>query len=679
VPSATNDRMSRILRPILLGALLALLVIGGLPLLAAPAAATPWTGPEPTPTYLQFFAHNSSKGVTVGTVQYLNVLSTVNDTQAPWTSTGEKSVAVHYLSVGYVVAPQLQAPLVLNGTIDATAYMNQSGSAPSGGSITVSVDEVAPSGALTSLGTGSATGTNALGPGGSIPVAVFLPGPTIHATVPVGDSLQFNITIAGNTAEGYGIWWGLVSGTYYDTTVSVPASSYLTVNPVEVLNSTGQAITVLPTTVVNTTVTVLGTVNDPLGAYDFSNFSVDFSVVSAVGTTVVAPTPMTAVGGLPGPDAPNGTYSLSFNYSVLAPGTYNFTVNATDNTNHNLAGQNTLPSYYGRNAFGVLNVAVGLPPVEVKVHAVDDHNVSLPGAGVRAIAGGLTVALGKTNATGIATFNLAGGATYGFAVTWEGIGVGTFYEIVGASPVSFTLDASVIYPTFQIVTTSGAPLPYPLVTVIHPNGTAYGLIVANGSGEFSLQQVPAANYTLTVVFEDSEVVSARSVAALSDGPIAVTVSDVYPLTVHTTTATGGALSGVFVAVLNATSGATVASGITGNDGTFTALVPAGSYTVTGDWVTTFDLTSLQQTVTTSVAVNGPTGATLSFSKAYPPFTSTTEFVVVVGAALLIVIIVLLVALLIRSRRRPPMKTFTATPASSSASSGSGSPPTPPPA
>jgi hypothetical protein len=632
----------------------------------APAAsATPWSGPEPTPTHLQFCLHNSSTRVTVGSGHYLDVLSTVNDTQAPWTATGANTIGLHYDRVQFVVAPQLASALVLNGTIDATVYMNQSGSSLSGGSISVSIDQVAPSGALTLIANGPSTGTGAIASVGSVPGPVFLTGPTINGwTVPAADTLQLNISISGNTATGYGIWWGSVQRTYYLSTISIPVSSYLSVSPVAVLNSTGQPETILSTTTANQTVTIRGNVSDPLGAYDFENFSVDFSVVSAAGSTVVPPTPMQPVGGRPAPGAANGTYQIAFNYSALAAGSYNFTVNATDNTNHNLAAQNTLPAYFGRNAIGQVTVSVGLPPVPVRLTVVDDHGAPLIRASVRALSAGVEVASGRTNLSGQFVFRLAGGTNYQFAVSWEGVGVGVFTVAVNATSTSAVLHAFVVYPRFTIVSADGTPIPFPLVTVIHPNGTAYPLIVANSSGSFSLSQVPVGNYTLTVVYDDSEVVFAKSVSVSSDGPIEVSALNVFPLTVQAHTAGGGALSEVFVTLVNSITGSVVASGITGGTGTLTFLVPAGSYIVTGTWASTYDLTDLRQTASTNVTVTAPAGATLTFSSAFPSFYSTTLFDVVLGYGLLLVVALALGVLWLRARSRgaasvPPAKRWNA--------------------
>ena len=647
-------------------AALLLASVGGLLLTSAPASATPWTGDEPTPTNLLFHLHNSSGGVQVGAAKYLDVLDTRNDTQAPWVGTGANSVTTHYDQVSFVAAPEFPGELVLNGTVNASVYLNQSGSSPTGGSIVLSLYQVAPSGALTLIATGPATGTGAIGAGSSVPTRVFLAGPTVHQTIPAGDSLEVNISISGNTAESYGIWWGQVAGTYYVSTVAIPASTYLTVPRVNVLNATGAPVVVLPTSVANKTVTVEAAVADPLGAYDFESFPVDFSVVASNGSVVAPPQAMTPIGGLAAPGASNGSYETSFNYSALGPGTYNFTVNATDDTNHNLAGQLTLPLYYGRAASGVATVVVGLPPLPVQLTVVDDHNVSLSGALVRALAAGSLLVQGTTNATGAVTFELPGDATYEFSVVWQAIDVGTFSEAVTTSAPQFTLHAAVIYPTFVIESVSGAPLPYPLITVIHPNGTAYPLIVGNGLGRFTLSQVPAGHYTLTVVYDDSEVVFASKVLATNDGPITVLAADVFPLVVRTTTASGGALSNVFLEIQNRTTGATIASGITSGNGTLTFLVPAGPYLVRGYWATTYDLTSLSEVTQTTVNVTGPARTTLAFGSAYPSFVSTTLFEVVAGFVVLAVLLGVALFLWLRERRRSHRRPPPLSPAATSA-------------
>ncbi len=647
---ASRSTLRRPLLATTLGIALLLMALSGFLAFSPTAAATPWSGPEPTPTNLLLYLHNSSLGVTVGSQTFNDVLSTLNDTSPSWLKTGGLSVGVHYDSVSFAVAPQLAAPLTLNGTVMANMWLNESGSSPNGGSLVVTVDELSGAGAVSVLGTGPANPSSPLGPGGSIPKLIALTGPSLNQTVPAGDSLIVNVTISGNTAEGYGIWWGDVAGSYYFSDVAIPASTYLTVSPVQVTNATGQVVTDLPANVADKTVTITATVSDPLGAYDFEAYPVDFSVFNASLVRVVGPLAMAPSPGLAPGAAAQGNYTLSFNYSSLPAGIYNFSVNSTDNTNHDLWGQSTPGAYFGRAASGSIAIAVGLPPVHVLVQVRDAANVTLPGAVVRAFSAGTLVAHNRTNGTGFAAMELPGGSSYEFEVLWEGVPAGTFPGAVGNASTTLVLHALVFSPVFRLASSGGIPLPYALVSVVHPNGTTLPLEVTSAQGTFTLGEVPQGNYTLTVIYDDTEVVAASVVSMTGNGPWTVTVADVFPLTISTTTSTGASLSGVFVQVRNASTQATVASGITNQSGNLVFLVPAGSYQVLGEWSATYDLTALQQSVNTSVSVSGPTATTLEFTSAYPGFASTTLFDYVVVIVVLVVLLVIVGMLWIRERR-----------------------------
>ncbi len=630
---------------------------------AAPASATPWPGPEPGPTNLIFYLHNSTSPIIVGATPYLEVLSTANDTVAPWAVTGGLSVGKHYDSVAFVATPQLTAPLVLNGSVAASVYMNQTGSSLTGGTVLLSVYAVTPSGVKTLLGSGS-VGTVALGAGGSVPARAQLVGPNLTgATVPAGDSIDVTITVSGNTATYYGIWWGNVNGTTYESQVSLPATTYLTVGTPKVVNSTGAPEFDLSASSLNKTVTVSAVVSDPLGAYDFSSWPVFFTIFNATGVAIYGPVSMTAEPAPPASGAPNSTYYASFNYSGLAPGVYSFNVSASDNTNHNVGNQNTLPAFYGRLASSAVTVDVGLPPVPVTVKVVDDRSVALKGAVVRAMVGSVLISTNTTDAAGEANFSLPNDTSYNFTVYWQGIRAGNFTELVNASGLVFQLSATVLYPTFLLETSDGLPVPYALVSIVHPNGTTLPLVVSNAKGEFTLAQVPAGDYTFTVIYDDVVVLGSHPVPALSDAsPIPVTVTGVYPLTVTTSTSGGSALSGIFVTVISSATGATIASGVTNSSGALSFLVPVGTYEVVGDWSTTYYLTPVQQTVTEQVSVTGVTSTSLQFTKAFPSFTQTNEFYLVLAFAALGIVIVVLALLLVRSRRKQKVPPLTPAPA-----------------
>ena len=614
------------------------------------AHGTAWTGPEPTPTNLVLYLHNSSKGVPVGAVTYLNVLSTVNDTFSPWTNSGEVTTGMHYVSESFVVSPQLASSLVFNGTIYAGLYMNQTGSSPTGGSTTVYVYSVTADGQKSILG--SYTNSNSLIPTGSKPsgTPVLLRGPTLNETVPTNDTVMVDINVTGSSSEHYGIWWGRVNGTYYQSSIFLPVSTYLTVSQVLVKNFSGQNVTLLPENVNNTTLTILATVEDPLGAYDFQEHQVDFSVLNTSGMVIFS-SKMKPYPGLSPPYASGQTYILSYNYSSLVPGEYYFRVNSTDNTDHNYLNVSTSPSYFGRGASSSVLITVGLPPVSITAKVLDERGAVAVGADVRVSESGMLAAINTTNGTGEAGFMLSPGATYTFTVRWQQIVVGSFNETVSNVSRNFTLYAHIIYPTFSVRSPGGLPVPYALITLIHPNGSVFPLIVTSVNGTFALSQVPSGTYVISIIYDDTEILSSFPVNVTSGNVTTITVQDVYSLTIETKTVSGSPLPGVFVQAMNETTGAVIASGITESDGKLQFLVPAGSYVVTGSLVSTYDMTPVKQTNQQTIQVSSTKIDVITFTDAYPSFFATALFQIILVIVLLVAIIVFLSTMLIRNGGR----------------------------
>ncbi len=643
-------------RPAARALLVAIFLLGasfvGLAALAPAAQAAAWTGPEPTPTNVTLFLHNSSLGLPIaGGIFSSTVLTTTNDTAVPWAGTGTVDIGVHYVTVPFYLFPRLAGPLQLNGTPTAVVFVNQSGSTTSG-AWSLSLYSVSPSGVTTLLGTPGET-AYASGYNGNfgLPLRITY-GTPLNLTLPAGWSLLASFAQAqGSSADSYGFWWGEVAGSYYASDLNLPVSTYLAVHDTPYLVVNNSVVSSLNTSVASKIVDLRANLTDPLGNYDYANWSVRWSITNGTAVQVASGTMAPFGPNVP----PQGAgyfevYNATYNYSTLPVGDYTLCVNATDNTYHNdflFSG-----NYFGRLASGCVGFVVGLPPVTVTVTVVDSHAIPLHGATVKVEMASSIIASNRTDALGVTTLGLPASATYTFSLFWEQVHVGDFEESIGATNVSVTLQADVIYPTFALETSVGLPLPYALVTVVHPNGTELPLTVASSAGEFSLSQVPAGNYTLTVIYDDSEVLAATPVLASNDGPIPVTVPGVFVLTVATNTGGGVALSGVFVSIINSTTGATIASGVSGSSGELIFLVPRGTYTVSGDWVATYDFTSLQQSLTTSVIVDGPSSTTLTFTKAFPAFTSTNEFLFILAFAILAVLIVVLVLLLLARRRKP---------------------------
>ncbi len=610
--------------------------------------ATPYSGQEPTPTNLLLYLHNSSSGLAVGSVEYLNVLTTQNDTSPSWKNTGELIVGLHYLFESFVIYPQLSGPLIINGTIKASIYMNQTGSSLTGGSTTIYVFSVTPSGNKTLLG--YASNPNSLIPAGSQPTGtpVELEGPTVNYTVPSGNTVMIQLNITGTSSSHYGIWWGYVDHSYYESTISLPVSSYLNIPSIEVKNYLNQNVTVLPFGIKNTTVTVYAEVVDPLGTYDFSSYPVYFSVKNYTGS-IIFTTVMSPMNPLSPAYAFSQIYWAKFNYSNLPSGEYQFFVNATDNTYHNLYGVDTLPNYYGRLAQQDLTVVIGQPPVPVNIQILDRMNRTLNGAVIMIYEAGNLVNSNITNSSGFASFLLSNDSKYMVRVYWENVNVGEFNISIYNSTNSFVFTVNVIYPKFQLVSTAGIPLEYSLVLIVQPNGSSLPLTVSNSSGMFNLSQVPSGTFMLTVIFDDTVVASSEAVNALNDSTVIVTIQDVYSFTIKSETSTGAPLNGVFVQVRNSTTGAIIESGVTNSSGQLIFLVPTGTYSIQASWKTTYDFTNLQQNLTTNVTISGPSQKVLVFSKAYPPIFSTVLFDFILVIVLLLAVIIVLTLMMTRRR------------------------------
>lgn len=542
-------------------------------------AAAPYGGLEPTPTNLTVFLHNTvtSKPIVSG-IFSSNVTTTGNDTAIPWAGTGGRVTGLHYLDMGFYLYPSLAAPLTLNGTPVASIYVNQTGSVSSV-TWTFTLYAVDTSGVKHQLGTPGTGGTSL--DDGSVGKILRVPyGSSLLTTVPAGWSLlaDFNQYTSGATADHYGFWWGDVSGAYYEANINLPASTYLAINQTY-LTMGGKPVVNLNTTAPHSIVNLTANVSDPLGNYDYLNWSVDWNITNA-SKVVMASGTLSAAGPVVPPafNGPNETYDVSYNYSSLKVGTYLFCANATDNTYHNdlaFAG-----NYYGRDASNCTTFFVGSAPNLLTLHILDSKGLPLGRASV-AVSG----VLNFTDAIGVTHFRLANG-TYSGVVTWEGIVVAT-PAINVSGPTVLTITTHVYYPTFAIEDQTGAPLSDALVYVVHPNGTHYPLMITNSTGNLSFAQVPGGSYGITVIWHDSVVYTQPAQpAVVVDGNAAFpVVTQVYYQVFQVVEPSGSPIPLSSVVVQNSTTGVLVSFGITSSSGMTTSRIPAGTFTVEVYWQT----------------------------------------------------------------------------------------------
>ncbi len=538
------------------------------------AFASPYAGNPPTPTNLTVYFHNLSTPVTVGGAPHLHIANTLNDTVAQYANSGDNISAVHYLSLNFTLYPQLSGPLQLNGTMFTYLYMTQNGSAPTSGHITMSLYLDAPNGTSQLVATGPATSTSVTYPR-TAPTLIRITGPTVNMTVKTNFSLSFVIVVNGGTSQTYNALWGHVKNTYYYSETVVSASSYLEVSNMYAVNSAGTQVYSLPSNATNKNITVYANLTDPLGAYDFYSWPVDYTISNSTATVVRGF--MTAVTVF----SVNSYYELykfEFNYSGFALGIYTITVNGTDNTMHNYLA--SLGVIYGRNAHGSLQLSVGLPPVKAVFTVQDTLGKTLNGAVVRAYYSASFIASNRTNGTGVAGLFLFGG-NYTVEVYWQQVNVGAFAVAVNNTSYAFTLKAKVYSPTYIFEDQSGMPLTDAFVYLTSPNGTALPLLVTSSNGSYPLDEMAGGNYS-TVVYWHSSLVFSGSIDFNANGNIPVNVN-AFSQTFKVVSASGTAVPTANVLVVNTTTGTDIGFNTTNASGLASSVIPYGSYSVFVYW------------------------------------------------------------------------------------------------
>ncbi len=568
---------SLLLVAILLGSSLVLL-----PTAMPNAAATPYPGPEPTPTNLTVFLHNSTLPQPVtGGIFSSQLLTTTNDTASPWRGGGFLDIAgscVTCVQVPFFLFPRTAGPLTLNGTPSANVFINWTGTSAAC-TLGLTLSAVSPTGATTTLGSPASTSCTGTKGGLGLPVRLVYGSPLL-TTLPAGWSLEAFFTLTGSASNsGYGIWWGKVAGAYYPSDIDLPASTYLAINQTYVVGPSGGITGSLNSTVRTPVAQLRANLSDPLGNYDYTNWTINWTVTSAATGGVFGAGTMTPQG----PSVPpayygyNETYTAAYNYSWVPAGGYTLCVNATDNTAHN---DKLFAGLYGRNAIGCSSFSVGSAPNLLTLLVQDSRHAPLVHAEVD-VAG----VHNFTDLTGTTHYRLANG-TYTGSVTWEGIVVAS-PSIVVKGPTTLTIVASVFYPVFSIEDQSGQPLSNALVYLVHPNGTTYPLAVTGPSGNLTLDQVPQGSYGVTVIWHDSVVYAQPGQASVDVAANAayVVLTHVYWQSFQVLEPTGAPISLASVVVENLTTGVVISFGITDASGLSPAHVPYGNFSVLVYWQT----------------------------------------------------------------------------------------------
>ena len=536
--------------------------------------AEPYSGSPGGVTNITVYFHNLSKPVTVGSEQSLHISNTINDTASQYYLTGENVSSTHYLSLSFILYPQLSGDLKLNGTSYVWFYFAQNGSSPTAGKINASFVEVSPNGSTTDLGSGPSITTSITSPG-STPTPVLITGPTIDETIPTNYSLRIYIELIGSTSEIYSAYWGNVKGTFYYSRAIIPVSTYLNLQDERVISSTGEYNGSLSTETQNKSVTVSVNATDPLGEYDFASWPVNYNITYSSNVILSGQMqPVTAYSAF----SFSRTYSFSFNYSGFAPGNYIITINATDNTAHNYYNING--ALYGRDAILSIQIYIGEPPIKANFTVLDSEQRPLMGAGISIDYNNVVISTNVTNSQGLTTAALSPG-NYTLLVTWEGINVYNHKQTISNSSRNFTIVTEVYSPSFIFTSIEGQTLSNTIVEIKNPLNINLPLISTGSNGTLYLNQVPYGSYFFTVFWHSSLVYS--NAINVDNNTKSSIVVNAYSQVFIVTTASGNVVPDSEVTVENYTSGLILGFNTTNSEGSTSILIPYGTYSVQAYW------------------------------------------------------------------------------------------------
>ena len=536
--------------------------------------AEPYSGSPGGVTNVTVYFHNLSKPVTVGSEQSLHISNTINDTASEYYLTGENVSSTHYLSLSFILYPQLSGNLKLNGTSYIWFYFAQNGSSPTAGKINASFVEVAPNGSTTDLGSGPSITTSITSPG-TTPTPVLITGPTVDETIPTNYSLRIYIELIGSTSEIYSAFWGNVKGTFYYSRAIIPVSTYLNLQNERVISSAGEYNGSLSTQPQNKSVTVYINATDPFGEYDFANWPVDYNITYS--STVILSgqmQPVTTYSAF----SFSRTYSFSFNYSGFAPGNYLITINATDNTAHNY--YNIHGALYGRDAVASFQIYVGEPPIKANFTVLDSEQNPLTGAEISIDFNSVVISTNITNSLGLAGAALSPG-NYTLVVTWEGINVYSQIQSVNNTSRNFTIITEVYSPSFVFTSIEGQTLSNTIVEIKNPLNITLPLISTGSNGTLRLNQFPIGKYYFTVYWHSSLVYS--NFINVDNNTKTSIVVNAYSQVFIVTTASGNIVPDSQVTVENYTSGLILGFNTTNSEGSTSILIPYGIYSVQAYW------------------------------------------------------------------------------------------------
>ena len=477
------------------------------------------------------------------------------------------------LTQDWYLYPTLAGNYTIGGTIFLGLWINATGSGP-GGTPTISIYERYASGTEVLVpGTGTSLGKQSLF---NTPHYLNLSISISPYTFSKGSSIHLVFSIVCGSSTTCEIWYGSQS---YDSRLSLPSENSMAISSITTYNynMTQTSIFSDSSNATQRKVVVLANITDPFGAYDIRQVNASIVLLATSASVLSGSMNLTTAGN---PTDYSEIYKAVWSYpSTAAGGNYSVTVSGVDNTGIYYKNYFGNPNYGPYLVSSTIYFSIGVS-VPLTVRVSDTHGAALASAGVKVMNGLAVYAEGQTNASGYFEGLVFNSSSYNVIVAWEDSTVAN-QSVTISSAKDINITASVYYPTFKTVDSSGNPLGNAEIFLTFPNGTAttLPLYTSISTGTISLPRTQGGTWKVTVYWQNAEV-SSENISVASDGPFSIT-SNVFSVSAKVTDSSSSPLGGVYLIVYNGN--AVQGFGITSTTGTATFELPIGVYTIDAYW------------------------------------------------------------------------------------------------
>ncbi len=365
----------------------------------------------------------------------------------------------------------------------------------------------------------------------------------------------------------------------------LPCEDYIDIDEVYTLDSDRNATSAFLPNRENKTIYLRTTVTDPFGGYDIE--WVNLTLEAPNGTVIADFDNKTMEKTYGYYNSYESRYELKWNYSGYPDGRYNVSVRGVDKNGIRAWHDSGGGDFGGHAVYGYHDFLITSLDYYVNFKIVDDLGNDLPNTKVVIEHSGQKFTENKTDSTGLMNVSLAG-LQYEIEVMWEDVEVGVNRTIdveevgnrSGSDP--YMVKANVFYPTVQVLDQGGNPVSDANIYVGHPNGTTSITPLKTGqNGLVSLIQAPGGVYSFEVTWKGTSVGSYEE-EVTSSGEIEITV-DIYELDVSVVDNAGDPVPDALVVFEYNDTGLVAESGLTPQNGSIQARLPASQYNIVVYW------------------------------------------------------------------------------------------------